>query len=213
MNLTWAAGGCVEFGSCHCVPICEMGVVYLPPAVGEDGSVGYTVGTWKSSGGGGLGTSEQSLALTVPAAGLGHGTGRQPLIPAAFPTPLRTQRRRMYSLRHKLPLPGLEMRARLWRGLLPRGDAGFAPQSVPEVRARPTVFPALPAKGWQGDQVWQPFPGSWGTGEQHLTTMVGTPEPLYTRTPLQRSACQGHKLAGGFHFLVHLRTICGAPPV
>lgn len=69
------------------------------------------------------------------AAGLGHTVGRRSLTSASFPAPLRAQQRRMCSLCSKLPLPRLEMRASLWRGLLPRGDAGLAPQGVPKVRA------------------------------------------------------------------------------
>lgn len=69
------------------------------------------------------------------AAGLGHTVGRRSLTSASFPAPLRAQQRRMCSLCSKLPLPRLEMRASLWRGLLPGGDAGLAPQGVPKVRA------------------------------------------------------------------------------
>lgn len=54
---------------------------------------------------------------------------------APSPAPRRAQPGGMHSLCRQLPLPGLEMCAGLWRGLLPGGDAGLAPQGVQEVRA------------------------------------------------------------------------------
>lgn len=89
----------------------------------------------------------------------------RPLTPAPSPAPRRAQPGGMYSLCRQLPLPRLEMCACLWRGLLPRGDAGLAPQGVQEVCA-PVRGPSRPGGGLRvagqqrraGRATWQRHP-------------------------------------------------------
>lgn len=98
-----------------------------------------------------------SQALHRPQDGDGRGPDT-----CFFPAPLRAQQRRMHSLRPELPLPRLEVRAGLQRGLLPRGHARPAPQSVPQVRA-PAAAVRAQRRG--------PFPRGW---VPHPTPEAGT---------------------------------------
>lgn len=135
-ELPGAVGSCAELGAGLHVSICEMGVCC--PREGEDGE-----GPARAQGGHlgpGWVVASGRWART-PALRRGGRWGTVPDVGSFAPLfPPRPQQGGMHPLRQQPALPGLEVCARLQRGLLPRGHARAAAPSLPEVRARPPSF-------------------------------------------------------------------------